>query len=50
MYNICSADNNTVLYAAGNYINIFDTNSGSLTFRKCAGNGGVGHMVVSLFE
>jgi hypothetical protein len=50
MFNICAADDHTVVYAAGSYINMFDINNGSLKFRKCAGNGGIGHITVSLFE
>lgn len=49
-YNICAADDNTVMYAAGNYITMFNIKSERFSFRKCAGDGGVGHIVVSLFE
>ncbi|KAF0754182.1 cilia- and flagella-associated protein 44, partial [Aphis craccivora] len=44
MFNICAADKNTVVYAAGSYIIMFDINEGKLNFRKCAGNGGIGHI------
>lgn len=50
MFNICAADNHTVVYAAGSYINMFDINDGNLSFRKCAGNGGIGYITVSLFD
>ncbi|XP_025191573.1 uncharacterized protein LOC112591851 [Melanaphis sacchari] len=44
MFNICAADKHTVVYAAGSYIIMFDINEGKLDFRKCAGNGGIGHI------
>lgn len=50
MFNICAADKNTVVYAAGSYIIMFDINEGKLNFRKCAGNGGIGHIAVSLLN
>lgn len=50
MFNICAADDHTVVYAAGSYINMFDINNSTLTFRKCSGNGGIGHIAVCLFE
>lgn len=49
MFNICAADDHTVVYAAGSYINMFDINNSTLTFRKCAGNGGIGYIAVCLF-
>ncbi|XP_028044392.1 cilia- and flagella-associated protein 44-like [Rhopalosiphum maidis] len=45
MFNICAADNHTILYAAGSYINMFDINDGQLSFRKNAGNGGIGYII-----
>lgn len=50
LFNICAADNHTVVYAAGSYIIMYDVNDGSMRFRKCAGNGGIGHIAVSLFK
>jgi len=50
MFNICAADEHTVMYAAGSYISMLDINNGSLSFRKCAGNGGIGHITVSSFR
>eukprot|EP00102_Acyrthosiphon_pisum_P018896 XP_016656106.1 PREDICTED: cilia- and flagella-associated protein 44-like [Acyrthosiphon pisum] len=44
MFNICAADKHTVVYAAGSYIIMFDINEGKLNFRKCASNGGIGHI------
>jgi len=50
MFNICAADKHTIVYAAGGYIIMFDINKEKLNFRKCAGDGGIGHIAVSLFE
>lgn len=47
MFNICAADDHTIVYAAGNFVGVFDTNGGGSSFRKCAGNGGIGHIAVS---
>ncbi|XP_050529600.1 cilia- and flagella-associated protein 44 isoform X1 [Daktulosphaira vitifoliae] len=44
IFNICNADENTVLYASGSYIHMLDINTRKLSFRKCAGNGGIGHI------
>lgn len=50
IFNICAADDHTVVYAAGSYIIMFDINNDSLSFRKCAGNGGIGHITVNLIK
>jgi len=47
IFNICAADDHTVVYAAGSYIIMYDVNSSSLSSRKCAGNGGIGHIAVN---
>ncbi|VVC29555.1 WD40/YVTN repeat-like-containing domain,WD40-repeat-containing domain,WD40 repeat [Cinara cedri] len=44
IFNLCAADDHTIVYAAGSYIAVFDVKTGSLYFRKCAGNGGIGHI------
>jgi hypothetical protein len=50
MFNICAADKHTVVYAAGSYIIMFDINEGKFNFRKCAGDGGIGYIAVSLLN
>lgn len=48
MFNLCAVDNHIVVYAAGSYICILDIKNGGLSFRKCVGNGTIGHITVSV--
>ncbi|XP_050423055.1 cilia- and flagella-associated protein 44 [Adelges cooleyi] len=43
-FNICAADDHTVVYASGSFIHMLDVDTGNLSFRKCAGDGGIGHI------
>lgn len=46
-FNLCVMDPDTVIYASGCLIHIFDTKTGRLKFRK---HQGVSHIAVSIFK
>lgn len=48
--NLVVADENTVVFASGNYLNFFDVNTRTFTFRKSAFGWGIGHIQVYFLQ
>lgn len=48
-FNLTVADPDTLVFASGNLINFFDVPTKTISFRRSALGGGIGHIKVSYF-